>query len=339
MPPAAVTVGRRPSLFAPLRRRVYEPVVLRCARLVALFTVPDAWIPRVCRALLAVNVALGLGVAGLRADMPMASTTRVLVATMIFIDFVLVAAYGGGRCPARLAAASARVLECAARLGVSRDAFAVDRDTRITILVLAVVPGLGLTVEAVWTFQWRLLAIAGVAAAKTATHGLLVRALLRRAALRRRRSDAYRQQRDWDAVREIVATLRSDVDGGHVCCVCQDDVEDDAVALPCGHVLHATCAAQWWINSPTCPLCKGAVDPSKGGDAPPPDRRPRGPLLRRLARLLAAKAERAQTALKETRRRRNSRRVAIDGPGEEKAAAAPPPPDGDGFDAIPDHPL
>lgn len=71
--------------------------------------------------------------------------------------------------------------------------------------------------------------------------------------------------------------LRADGDGavGELCVVCQDELAagDDVVEMPCGHVLRADCAAQWWARSATCPICCRDVE---AGEAVSPVHSPTG---------------------------------------------------------------
>lgn len=341
-PLAPAFVAVRPARAGPVARaveRVAAPVRRGTARLAKRLAPSDAAVARAVSVLLLANAAFGLGVAGARATLPgVLVLVLVLVAAQLVFDLALCVTYRG-RCPgcAKRPLAAARWL--ATKAGLGDDPFHVDSDTRVMAYMLMAVPGVGLFVEALWTFRHRGRPAAWLpplAAAKVALYGCLVVALLRQAAIRRRRDVAYRQQREWDAVQDIVAGLRvrvaDDSDGrARTCCVCQEPLVggEDAVALPCAHLLHATCAAQWWLNSPSCPLCKGPVSPDRPrADKPAASRRPRGRFLRRLAHLLAAKAYRDR-----------ARRVAAAAPpadAEERKEEEPRRPSPPPFDAIPD---
>ena len=44
------------------------------------------------------------------------------------------------------------------------------------------------------------------------------------------------------------------------CPICLDALHEcDAEVLPCSHVFHHACAAEWSRRKPTCPVCRGPV--------------------------------------------------------------------------------
>jgi len=45
----------------------------------------------------------------------------------------------------------------------------------------------------------------------------------------------------------------------NLCAICQYDVEDDHMFLPCAHVFHGECVNDWLKNKPICPTCKTPI--------------------------------------------------------------------------------
>jgi hypothetical protein len=66
-----------------------------------------------------------------------------------------------------------------------------------------------------------------------------------------------------DALVDLYARRVDDADAplDALCVVCQDDlvVGDTVVRLPCKHVLHASCAREWWNRKPSCPICQAEL--------------------------------------------------------------------------------
>lgn len=43
------------------------------------------------------------------------------------------------------------------------------------------------------------------------------------------------------------------------CAICLDEIKDNQRALPCAHVFHAACIAEWTNKSKSCPICRQRV--------------------------------------------------------------------------------
>lgn len=89
--------------------------------------------------------------------------------------------------------------------------------------------------------------------------------------------DVQRRQMAAVLALEDVDVEPNDADGQPVrtCCICLNDIEDDAgargsalVQLPCQHHFHEDCVIDWYNTSITCPLCRDSCGtPSVMSDA------------------------------------------------------------------------
>ena len=47
---------------------------------------------------------------------------------------------------------------------------------------------------------------------------------------------------------------------GNACCVCWEAFSPPLEILPCGHIFHKYCLAEWFDRSTLCPVCRDSLD-------------------------------------------------------------------------------
>ena len=53
--------------------------------------------------------------------------------------------------------------------------------------------------------------------------------------------------------------MNNNIDFQEVCSICHDNLSDDLVKLPCGHIFHSDCILEWFKKKNNCPYCTNKI--------------------------------------------------------------------------------